>query len=369
MVNDRTPAGGPLEGYGDLLGQLKVEIRSARTRAVQAANSELIGLYWRMGRLILLRREDEGWGTRVVQRLSSDLRAEFPEARGFGPGTLDYMRRMASAWPEEVSLRLIGRLGWGHVQTLLDKLDTAELRDWYAAAAAEYGWTRNVLTHQIQTRLQERTGAAASNFADQLPAADSELAQQLTRDPLLFRFLDLGGRVTERQVEQALVDTLTETLLALGSGFAFVGRQVHLAVGGEDFYLDLLFFHVEQLRYVVVELKVGRFAPADVGQLSFYVQVVDEQRRRAGHRPTVGLLLCTSRNEQTVRYALRGASSAIAVVEYAGLPAEEQAALPTDAALVRALEAPVTIGGQSRSLAEHLRRLEQTPRDPGPEPV
>ena len=130
LVNDGTPAGGPLEGYGDLLGQLKAEIRSARTRAVQAANSELIGLYWRMGRLILLRREDEGWGTRVVQRLSLDLRAEFPEARGFGPGNLDYMRRMAAAWPEEVSLRLVGRLGWGHVQTLLDKLDTAQLRDW-----------------------------------------------------------------------------------------------------------------------------------------------------------------------------------------------------------------------------------------------
>ena len=366
MTASGVAAGEELEGYAALLEQLKAEVRSARTRAVQAVNNELLSLYWRMGRLIVTRRQAEGWGSRVIARLSADLHAEFPQARGFSAGNLDYMRRMATAWPDEVSLRLVGRLGWGHVQTLLDKLDTAAARDWYAAAAVEYGWTRNVLVHQIATGLRDRVGAAPSNFADQLPAPDSELAQQMTRDPLLFRFLDLGGRVTERQVEQALVDTLTETLLALGSGFAFVGRQVHLNVDGEDFYLDLLFFHVEQLRYVVVELKVGRFAPADVGQLAFYVEVVDAQRRRPEHRPTVGLLLCTSRNEQTVRYALRGTSSSVAVVEYAGLPANEQAALPADAALVRALEAPVTIGGQSRPLAEHLQQLE-THADDNPE--
>jgi len=359
-VTTRAPAALP-DDYGVLLEQLKAEVRTARVRAVQAANTEMIAMYWRMGRLILARREAEGWGTRVIQRLSADLRQEFPGSRGFGPGNLDYMRRMAAAWPEESSLRVVGRLGWGHVQTLLDRLDDPALRNWYAAASAEYGWTRNVLLHMIASRLHARQGAAPSNFADQLPVADSELAQQLTRDPLLFGFLDLHGQLSEREVEQALMDRLTETLLALGQGFAFVGRQVHLEVGGEDFYLDLLFFHVPQSRWVVVELKVGRFALADIGQLGFYVQVVDDQRRLPGHRPTVGLLLCTSRNEQTVRYALRGAASAVAVVEYAGLPADEQAALPAESALVRALEAPVTIAGESRPLAEHLQRLQHRP--------
>jgi len=250
------------------------------------------------------------------------------------------------------------------VTVLLDRLEQQPLRDWYAARADEYGWSRHVLDHMIASRLHLREGAAPSNFAGQLPAGDSELAQQLARDPVLFDFLDLGGQLSEREVEQALMDRLTETLLALGHGFAFVGRQVHLDVGDEDFYVDLLFFHVVQLRYVVVELKVGRLTPADVGQLSFYVQVVDGQRRRPEHRATVGLLLCTARSTETARYALRGASSALAVVRYVGLEPEERAAFPGEAALAEALAAPVTIAGESLPLAQHLQRLERAAARP-----
>ena len=279
------------------------------------------------------------------------------------------MRRMATAWPDEVSLRLVGRLGWGHVQTLLDKLDkldTAGARDWYAAAAVEYGWTRNVLVHQIATGLRERVGAAPSNFADQLPAPDSELAQQMTRDPLLFRFLDLGGRVTERQVEQALVDTLTETLLALGSGFAFVGRQVHLNVDGETSALTCCSSTSSSCATSSSSSRsAGSRRPTSASCRS-----TSRSSTRSAAAPSIARRsgcccapAATSRRSAT-HCAARPAPSPF--VEYAGLPANEQAALPADAALVRALQAPVTIGGQSRPLAEHLQQLE-THADDTPE--
>ncbi len=254
------------------------------------------------------------------------------------------MRTFAAAFPE-ITQQAVARLPWGHVTVLLDKLDDQAERDWYAAAAVQHGWSRNVLLNQIMNRLHARVGAAPSNFPAQLPAADSELAQQLTRDPYVLDFLDLTTPVAERDLETALVDRLQAFLLELGHGFAFVGRQYHFAVDGDDFYIDLLFFHWPQSRFVVVELKVGRFAPEHLGQLGFYVAWVDDNLRTPDrHSPTVGILLCAGRNDSVVRYALAGSTAPMAVADYTydTLPAAVRDSVPTDIELDRAVTAAFT---------------------------
>ena len=214
-------------GYAELLEQLKARVRNSQVRAARAANSELLELYWSVGRDILDRQEQAGWGSRVIDRLATDLREEFPDQRGWSRSNLHYMRALAAAWPDaEVVPRAVGQLPWGHVRVLLDKLSTRPERDWYAAAASEYGWSRDVLVHQVETGLAERIGSAPSNFAAALPAPDSELAQQLVRDPYVFDHLALSERAAERELEQALMDRLEQTLLAFGHGMAFVGQQV-----------------------------------------------------------------------------------------------------------------------------------------------
>lgn len=240
---------------------------------------------------------------------------------------------------------------------LLDKLGDRAERDWYAETAAEQGWSRNVLLNQIMNRLHERSGTAPSNFAGRLPAAESELAQQLTKDPYVFDFLDLTGRSAERDVEQALMDRLQQTLLEFGRGFTFAGSQVHFDVDGDDFYVDLLLFHVEQLRYVMVELKIGRFKPDYAGQLGFYVALVDDQLRRPDrHVPTVGILLCAGRNDRVVRYSLGGAASPMAVADYTydTLPDAERNALPAAEDLTAVLDGPFGGADPSSRLADAL---------------
>jgi predicted nuclease of restriction endonuclease-like (RecB) superfamily len=230
---------------------------------------------------------------------------------------------------------------------LLDRLDDQAERDWYAAAAAEHGWSRNVLLNQIKNRLQQREGAAPSNFPARLPPADSELAQQLTRDPYVFDFLDFTAATSERNLEQGLIESLQRTLSEFGRGFSFVGRQVHFDVDGQDFYIDLLFFHVEQLRYVVVELKIGPFEPQYTGQLGFYVSLVEDQLRKPDrHAPTVGILLCAERNDRVVRYALAGAAHPIAVADYtfATRARIQPGALPTATELADVVDTALTAG-------------------------
>lgn len=318
-------------GYGAVLEAAKAAIQAARTRAVLAVNSELIGLYWQLGRLILDRQAAEGPRTKVIDRLSRDLRAAFPEMKGLSPGNLDYMRRLAAAWPNS-SLQLVGKIPWGHNQLLLDRLDDHSTREWYARATIEHGWSRAVLENQIMSQLHRRAGAAPSNFTDALPTGESALVQQLTKDPYNLEFLTLTPDVTERDLETAVVERIERFLRELGQGFAFVGRQHRLNIDGDEFFIDLLMFHADTNRYVVIELKTTKLTPADIGQLNFYVTVVDDTMRRDHHAPTVGLLLCTARNERTVRYALARSSSPMAVAgyRYTELPAAEQAALPTE---------------------------------------
>jgi len=333
-------------GYPELLDELKAAVATARLQAHRTVNTELLALYWQIGHKILERQQAEGWGTRVVDRLAVDLRAAFPQMRGLSRSNLKYMRQMAGAWPRNaIGQQPVGQLPWGHVTVLLDKLNAQAERDWYAASAAEYGWSRNVLLNQIMNRLHQRASAAPSNFTAQLPPADSDLAQQLTRDPYVFDFLDLAGTVAERDLEQALMDRLQAFLLELGHGFAFVGRQYHFEVDGDDFYIDLLFFNWAQSRFVVVELKIDKFVPEHAGQLGFYVAWVDDNLRNPDrHSPTVGILICAGRNERVVRYSLAGSTAPLAVAGYTydALPAAARDAVPTDAELATALGAALT---------------------------
>ena len=334
------------DDYRDFFEHLKTQVQQARIRATRVVNTELLLLYWDIGRAILDRQHAEGWGSKVIDRLAVDLRSAFPEMRGFSRSNLHYMRKIASAWPRSAFVQqAVGQIPWGHVTVLIDRLDDQATRDWYAAAAFEHGWSRNVLSHQIRNRLDQRIGAAPSNFADHLPTGDSDLAQQLVRDPYVFDFLDLSDRVAERELEAALMARLERFLLELGHGFAFVGRQYHFEVDGDDFYIDLLFFNWIQARFVVVELKVGRFEPEYVGKLGFYVSWIDENLRdHTQHAPTIGILLCAGRNDNVVRYSLAGTTAPLAVADYtyATLPAPVRELVPTDDELASAVGETLT---------------------------
>ncbi|WP_461164611.1 PDDEXK nuclease domain-containing protein [Arthrobacter sp. R4-81] len=327
-------------GYTDLLGELKNRVRAARTAALRTVNTQLIELYWSIGRTILERQEVESWGSGVIGRLADDLRAEFPEMKGLSRSNLFYMRGFAAAWPDSIVQQAVGQLPWGHITVLLDKLDRPDDRAWYATAAVEYGWSRNVLLNMIMNKTLERTGAAPSNFVQRLVGPDSELAQQVAKDPYNFEFLGLSGEVAERDLENALTSRITETLHELGPGFSFVGRQVHFDVDGDDFYVDMLFFNIDQSRYVVVELKTGKFQPEWAGKLNFYVALVDDMLRREHHKETIGILICGTKNDRSVRYSLGRSTSPMAVAAYTydKLPPAEQKALPDEGHLVAALE-------------------------------
>ena len=259
------------EGYADWLADLKRRIHVAQQRAALAVNRELVLLYWQIGRDILARQAQQGWGTKVIDRLAHDLRTAFPDMKGFSPRNLKYMRAFADAWPDgEFVQQAVALIPWGHNLVLLDKLPGPETRKWYAAKATQHNWSRNVLAMQIETRLLERSGAAATNFEMTLPQPQSDLARESLKDPYKLDFLGLPDEAQERAVEGALVRHVSEFLLELGAGFAFVGRQVLLDVAGDEFFIDLLFYHLKLRCYVVIELKGGKFKPEHLGQLSFY---------------------------------------------------------------------------------------------------
>lgn len=319
--------------YADWLGELKTRIHTARQRAALAVNRELVLLYWQIGRDILARQAEQGWGAKVIERLAHDLRTAFPEMKGFSRANLMSMRAFAEAWSEtEIVQQPVGQLPWGHNLVLLTRLKQPEQRLAYAHAAIEHGWSRNVLNLHIGSALLERTGQAVTNFKERLPAPGSDLARQSLKDPYLFDFLDVGKEADEREIESALVKHITQFLLELGAGFAFVGRQVHLEVGGDDFFLDLLFYHLKLRCYVVVELKADKFKPEHLGQLGFYLTAVDMQVKAEQDNPTIGLLLCQNKNKVVAEYALRNTAQPIGVAEYQlieSLPAELQTSLPS----------------------------------------
>jgi predicted nuclease of restriction endonuclease-like (RecB) superfamily len=319
-------------GYQEWLADLTTRVRAAQHRIARGSNAETVRLYWSIGHDIIDRRQRLGWGSKVIERLSADLQREFPGRRGFSVTSLNYMRAMVAAWgaAEPIPPRLVEELPWGHVRALLDGLDNLDDRNWYGLKTLGEGWVRDVLRFQIASGLRGRIGAAPWNFEAVLPPPDSDLAQQMTRDPYVFEIAALAERMTERDLEQALIDRLEHTLLELGRGMTLAGRQVRLTVDGIDKFVDLLMFHVEQLRYVVIELKIRDFDPKQLGQLSAYVAMVDGMvRNPAIHAPTVGLLLCAGKRESTVRYALAGAASPVAVAQWQALPEDARAALPS----------------------------------------
>lgn len=292
-------------------------MHAAQQRAALAVNTELIGLYWQIGQEIVDRIEQQGWGRKITARLSHDLREAFPEVKGFSKTNLDYMRAFAAAWPAEaISQQAVGKLPWGHNLVLLTKLKGRDERLWYAEQAVENGWSRSILTNQIETRAIDRWGKAVTNFEATLPAPDSDLAVESLKDPYRLDFLSVGKEAHERDIERAMVEHVEEFLLELGAGFAFVGRQVHLEVGGDDFFINLLFYHVKLHCYVVVEVKRGKFKPEHLGQLRFYLAAVDGEVKTDRDTATLGLLLCETRNKVVAEYALRDETRPLGIAEY-----------------------------------------------------
>jgi predicted nuclease of restriction endonuclease-like (RecB) superfamily len=346
--------------YQDYLAQLKERIRSAQVKAALAVNRELVLLYWGIGRDILQRQAQQGWGTKVIDQLARDLKQEFPEMSGFSSRNLKYMRAFADAYPAELIVQqsagqlsgepivqqtaaqitgqpivqgVLAQITWYHNIALLEKLGNLEERLWYAQQTIENGWSRNVLVHQIESNLYARQGQALTNFNLALPPTQSDLAQQLLKDSYVFDFLSLGQAAKERDLERGLLLHLQRFMLELGKGFAFVGSQYHLEVGGQDFYLDLLFYHLKLRCYVVIDLKMGDFQPEYAGKMGFYLAAVDDFLRHPEDRQSIGLILCKSSNKVIVEYSLRDMSKAMGVSNYQILEA-----LPTVAQLEAELQ-------------------------------
>ena len=303
--------------YGEWFISLKRQVYAAQQRAVLAANHELVQLYWNIGANISTRCKQNGWGSKIIHRLADDLKREFPDMKGFSVTNLKYMRMLAEAWSqEEISQAPLDQLTWYHLLTLQTKLISKEGRMKYAFLTVQHGWSRNVLVHHIELNTAARIGNAQNNFEVTLTHPQSDLARETLKDPYKLEFLGLYSDVRERELEQALVSRLSDFLLELGTGFAFVGKQVHLEVGGEDFYIDLLFYHIKLHCYVVIELKTTDFKPEHLGQLGFYITAVDEQMRSAQDAPTIGLLLCKNKNRVVAEYALRDANRPIGISKY-----------------------------------------------------
>lgn len=363
--------------YPAFLESLKSRVQQAQTKAMLSVNRELIQLYWDIGRLIGERQEQAGWGQSVIDRISGDIQKAFPGMEGFSSSNISRMRAFYRAYrgDQEVSAQAVPKLPvaklsgkksaqgvpkslarkvaqpagplsepgpppevagipWGHNVVLLFKLKNPAQRLWYAAKAVEHGWSRAVLTVQIESDLFGRQGKAVSNFAGTLAAPQSDLAQQSLKDPYLFDFLTLNSEAMERDLETGLVDHIQKFLLELGAGFAFVGRQVHLLVGEDDFYLDLLFYHLKLRCFVVIDLKMKKFTPEDAGKMNFYLSAVDSQMKHASDAPSIGLILCKARDRITAEYALRDISKPIGVAEWQtklvhSLPETLKGSLPT----------------------------------------
>jgi predicted nuclease of restriction endonuclease-like (RecB) superfamily len=355
-------------GYTTLLADLKARVRAAQLRAVVSVNRELILLYWDIGRIIVEAQTTKGYGKQVVERLAEDLQKEFPGVAGMSALNLWRMRAFYSAYrnqarilsqaatessPQKLSQLVtesasvppepIASLPWGHNILLLHKLESNAWRFWYAHKAIEHGWSRAVLTHHIETQLHKREGKAVTNFQRTLPPPQSDLAEQTLKDPYNFDFLTIRSDAHERDLEQGLLDHIQKFLLELGVGFAFVGRQYHMEISGQDYYLDLLFYHLRLRCYVVIDLKMKAFEPEFAGKMNFYLSAVDDQLRHADDRPSIGLLLCKERDHLTVEYALRDLKKPIGVAQWQtklveSLPKNLKGSLPTVAEIEAELE-------------------------------
>ena len=318
--------------YLATIEQVKQEIKSAQYRAVMHVNTDLIILYHSIGCLI---NEHKSWGNKFIENLARDIKIDFPGITGYSVRNLKYRAKFAAAYPDtEFVQQVVAQIPWGHNVVLLDKLSDVDERNWYINSCLQNGWSRNVLIHQIESRLYQRQALAekVSNFERRLPAPQSELAVQTMKDPYIFDFIPFKEDMVERDIERALVQDVTKLLLVLGTGFAFLGNQYHLNVGGDDFYIDLLFYNLNLRCYVVIELKTGEFKPEYAGQLNFYLSAVDGLLKKDQDNPTIGLLLCKSKNNLVAEYSLKDMSKPIGISEYrvtSNLPAELEKQLPS----------------------------------------
>lgn len=305
------------EGYSDFITDIKARVTQQRIKTILAASTEMILLYWEIGSAILRIQRSEGWGAKVIDRMSYDLKHTFPDMQGFSPRNLKYMRKFAEAWPDfQIVQRTVALIPWRSNITLLDKLQDPELRLWYALKTLENGFGKDMLVFQIDSQLHKRQGASINNFSVALPPADSDLASQIFKDPYLFDFLGTADPRREIDVERKLVEHIQKFLLELGQGFAFVGRQVHLELGGDDFYIDLLFYHLKLRCYIVIELKAGEFKPEYVSKLNMYQNVVNSTLKHPDDKASIGLLLVKSKNKMVVEYSLAGFTNPMGVAEW-----------------------------------------------------
>ena len=323
------------ENYHGFIQEIKERISKTRFDSVMAANTAMILLYWEIGNAILLRQQNEGWGAKVIDRMSYDLKNSFPDMQGFSPRNLKYMRKFAEAWPQIALVqRSVALIPWRSNIALLDKLKDPELRLWYAQKTIENGFGKDMLVFQIESQLHLRQGSAVQNFEKSLPPSESDFANQIFKDPYVFDFIGTAPPRREAELEQKLMDHIQKFLLELGQGFSFVGRQVHLELGGDDFYLDLLFYHLKLRCFVVVELKAGKFDPGYISKLNMYLNVVNDTLRHPDDKLSIGLLLVKNKNKLLVEYTLSGYTNPIGVANWENdldnsIPKDLKSSLPT----------------------------------------
>lgn len=319
--------------YNKFLSSLKERVASSRYKAALNVNKELILLYHHIGMQILDAQSKQGWGAKIIDQLSKDLASEFPEMKGFSVRNLKYMRKFAEEYPDSQFVQeVLAQLTWYHTVTLLDKISDKQIRLFYVKHAIENGWSRNIMVMQIELSLHKRQGQAITNFKDKLPSPQSDLAHYTLKDPYIFDFLSIGKEAHEREVEKVLVHHMEKFILELGTGFAFVGRQYHLEVGDQDFYIDLLFYHLKLRCFVVIELKDKDFKPEYAGKMNFYLSCVDDLVKHEIDQPSIGLILCKSKNNILAEYTLRDMTKPIGLAEYRlteSLPENLKTALPT----------------------------------------
>ena len=327
------------KSYAGLLQSLKTQISQARIRAHLSVNKEMISLYWNIGNQILERQKEEGWGAKVIENISKDLRSEFPEMKGLSARNLVYMQTFAKNYPNlEITQQAAAQIPWGHICVIMDKVSDSVQRLWYAQKTIENGWSRNVLNMQIKTNLYARDGKSINNFSSTLPAPQSDLAREIIKDPYNLEFLDIQGKFHERELEEKLIDHIRKFLLELGQGFAFMGNQYHLELEDEDYYLDMLMYHVKLKCYVVIELKTGKFKPEYAGKMNFYLNLMDRQVKDASDNPTIGLILCEDKKNITVEYAIEGINKPMGVSQFKlteKLPENLKKFLPTPEELTK----------------------------------
>jgi len=330
--------------YIELLSDIKEKIKVSQLKASLSVNRHLIELYWDIGRSIIVRQATEKWGSGVIDSLAKDLQRDFPGKKGVSARNIWRMRAFYLAYPEETKLpQAVAEIPWGHNILLLEKIKDREQRFWYAKNTTEHGWSRPVLWHQIESGLYERQAISKklTNFSSTLPPLQSELAIEIMKDKYNFEFLTLGEEYKERALHLGLMEHLQKFLVELGVGFAFVGSQYHLKVGNDDYYLDCLFYHLKLRSYIICELKIIEFKPEHAGKMNFYLAAVDAQLKHPGDHPSIGLILCKTKDDLKVEYTLQSSNRPIGVAEYQlvkSLPKEYLEDLPTTEQLANELK-------------------------------